>query len=231
MQNPIVKPNEPEFTETLRPRGLTDLQNTITTSHRKMFMALGFILFASMINFILGIVGNELTKEIEVRSGSIVGAGGDRVHVGQSVLGYDFTDLMLMNDTSDVKEYLSSMDKFSISVDDGFTRGYRVESWYVSDEDGAFGVNTPDNHTLAFNGTHLDFDDMTLATLEDEETPGSQRHLLGFWKKVAKKVKKKLDSPYCNTEALIDKVRNLKFATMPACHVGVSAAKIYMHYY
>ena len=231
MNNPIIKPSAPEFTETLRPRGLTDLQNTITNSHRKMFMALGFILFASTINFILGIVGNELTKEIEVSSGSIVAAGGDRVYVGQSVLEYDFTDLMLMNDTSDVKEYLSSMDKFSISVEGGFTNGYRVESWYVGDEDGSFGVNTPDNHSLVFNGTHLDFDEMTLATLEDEETPGPQRHLLGFWKKVAKKVKKKLDSPYCNTEALIEKVRNLKFVTMPACHVGVSAAKIYMHYY
>ena len=133
MQNPIVKPDGPDLETTMRPRGLTDLHNTIKSSHRKLIVGMGIVLFASALNFILGIAGNELTKEIKVDSGVVVDPDGNILHTGQSVMGYDFTDLMMMNDTTDVKDYLSNLDKFSISVDDYVTTGYRVNSWYVND--------------------------------------------------------------------------------------------------
>lgn len=224
--NPIIK----NYTE--RPRGLTNLTNTVNSLSKKLIWACSGIGLMCFVTLGMVIVGNELTKEITVSDGALTTTSNDPLAVYQAVSNYDVYDLMLMEDPIDVQQHISSMNGFQIDTGD-FTNGYTIDAWSVNNIDGSFVMTTTNAHEMSFNGTHLNFDEMTIATLEEENDDGHTRKLQGWksWKKkIAKKVKAKLDSPFCNTEALVDKFRDLKFVTAPACHVGVSAAKIYIHY-
>ena len=100
MQNPIIKPDSAPLVQTLRPRGFTDIENKITISYKMTIVGLASIMLMCFMNFALTIAAIRMTKEISVGQDGLAESDMGMVHTGQTVLGYDFTDLMLMEDPS-----------------------------------------------------------------------------------------------------------------------------------
>lgn len=222
-KNPLYSAGEDGY----RPRGLTQLNSTVSSMRTSLVM-LGLIaMTATLCTMGAVIAGIEMTKELWVSNQGIV-INDNPVATHQSVMVYDM-DNLLLDMENPITSHLEEMRYVTLNTPEWSSK-HTIESWRASDVYNYFQVNTTDGNTLTFNGTHLDWNDDVIAEVVEEEPETERRSLLGWKERLAKKVKKKLDSPMCNTEALVEKVRGLKFATAPACHVGVSAAKIYMHY-
>ena len=202
-----------------RPRGMTAIYNKLSLLDTKWMIYAGLYAFSTIITMGLIIAGNEMTKEMRVSDQGII-IQEDPVATHQSVSVFDIDNMLTDNN---IVDHLNDMRYVTIDTPDWVSK-HTIESWVASDAYNYFSINTTDGHSLDFNGTHLDWDGNTISEVTEEPS----RSLQGFSFK--KFVKKKLDSPMCNTEALIDKVRGLKLIMAPACHVGVSGAKIYMHY-
>lgn len=176
-----------------------------------------------IVMFGLNIASIQLTKDIHSSGGYLTGPTDQALATHQAAQVHDFDTII---STPISVDDIEGMDMITVETPNG-KGSYRIESWEVSAHD-TFHIETTGNHTLAFNGSALTWDEAIIS--ETEEVPET-RTLHGWRDKLARKVKKKLDSPMCNTEALVDKFgRRLDFAMAPACHVGVSGAKIYMHY-
>ena len=210
-KNPLYK--------TERPRGMTAVYEKLSSLNTKWMIYAGLYALSTVVTMGLIIAGNEMTKEMWVSDQGII-IQDNPVATHQSVSTFDIDALLT---EGSLVEHLNDMRYVTIDTPDWVSK-HTIESWRASDAYNYFSVNTTDGHSLDFNGTHLDWDGNTISEVQEEPS----RSLQGF--NLKKFVKKKLDSPMCNTEALIDKVRGLKLITAPACHVGVSGAKIYMHY-
>ena len=219
----IESEKNPLYTIEERPRGFTAVYTKLSSLKRHVIL-LGLAgLITALCTMGLVILGNEITKEMWVSSNGIIIAN-EPVATHQSVTSIDFDHMLLDGDFVDT---LNTMKYITLELPDSVSK-YAIEWWSASESRNTFEVHTTDNHTLGFNGTHLDWDDNTIAEVVEEEDDNARKlQGLGKFKKF---VKKKLDSPMCNTEALIDKFRDLKIVTAAACHVGVNGAKIYMHY-
>lgn len=221
MENPVYVKDD--FAS--RPRGLTAINRSIV--NMKNYMCMFSILGActALVTMGLVILGNEMTKEMWVADNGLV-VSSVPVATHQAVQLYDFDDLL---DTETLVDSLNDM-RYVMVETPHWTSKHMVESWRASNYADYFQVNTTDGYSLTFNGTHLSWGEEAITEVMEPE-PEATRGLFGWKDKLAKKVKKKLDSPMCNTEALVDKIgRKLDLLTAPACHVGVSGAKIYMHY-
>lgn len=222
MKNPIYDSDAEAMVQ--RPRGITQLTTSIRSMKSSLIMFGIFTLMTTFCTLGAVICGIEMTKEMWVSDkGIIIGDGPVATH--QSVEQFDLYELIVSDGS--MTEELEDMQHITINTPEWSSK-HTIETWKSSDVYDYFQVNTTDGNSLTFNGTALDWNGDIIAEVAEEPA----RQLLGWKEKFARKVKKKLDSPLCNTQALIDKVteRKLEFATAPACHVGVSAAKIYMHY-
>lgn len=214
--NPMYKGQE-------RPRGLTAIQESLKSIRGRVWVGVGLLALIGLTTMGLVIVGNEITKELRVSGDGVVTHGGP-VATHQAA---EIVDVDMLIESSSVIDHIQDMKTITLDTPD-WVHSHTVDSWSASKDGEQFILTTTEGHELSFNGTHLDWNNMTISEVEEVEVP--QRHLLGWKERFARKVKKKLDSPMCNTEALVNKFRDLKLVTAPACHVGVSAAKIYMHY-
>jgi hypothetical protein len=205
--------------EISRPRGLTTLYEKVSSMRTQLCLCAIFCILTSMFTMGLVIAGNEMTKEMWVTNEGIV-VNSVPVATHQSVATFDFDDIV---NEGTLVDHLNDMKYVTLRTPDWVSK-HTIESWVGSDVYDYFQVNTTDGNTLTFNGTFLGWNEDLLTEFGDT----GMRALKGF--NFKKFVKQKLDSPMCNTEALLDKFRSLKFVTTPACHVGVSGAKIYMHY-
>ena len=208
MENPLYE----------RPRGLTTLEKSLKHQGWRLWGLLGVALST------LGLViaGIEITKELKTNSnGLLTDTKGHGISTYQATTTFDIDDIIVQ------EQFMSLIpDMHTLTLNAGnITRGYRVDAWEVVPPD-SFTIRTVHNHTLEFDGVVLSWDGWPISEVVQETT----RSLKGWKDKFAKKVKKKLDSPLCNTEALVEQARGLKLIMAPACHAGVSAGKIFMHY-
>lgn len=209
MENPLYE----------RPRGLTVIEKSLRSQGYRLWA----LLLVALSTLGLVIAGVEITKEVKTSNGLLMDTKHNGLSTYQALTTLDMDTLILAD--GQAQALIPEMNSITLTTGNT-TRGFQVVAWEVAPT--GFTIQTALNHTLEFDGTTLAWDGWPISEVQEE--PTDNRALLGWKDGFAKVVKKKLDSPLCNTEALVEKVRGLKLVTAPACHVGVSGAKIYMHY-
>ena len=240
----------------LRPRSDT----LVKRIDRKVFYGFVGIFAMLFVMFGLNIASIQLTKDLQASRGKYLTGVGDHVPLAthQAAQVVDFDQVI---DTPMESHDLDGMNAIILDTPTGKS-SYAIESWEVTGFDTfsvrTVGNHSLDFNGTALSWDdqvvyELECPPAPMCTMavelcQDGAVPEPQyndqgcvtgcpacprgRRLSGWRERLARKVKKKLDSPMCNTEALVDRVtgRKLEFAMAPACHVGVSGAKIYMHY-